>query len=218
MYVEFYSNTDILQSAIQSVSEIQVDIQDLAVSPDVPLRVICTANSEQLDTFQAELASDPTVEDAICLDASGGRRLYRIIATPDTTSQKAYETAIELDGIYLNSRSTTDGWYNKMNFPGRESFRQFQTRVGEFGMDVEPTVMKDGKFLLSNEGFGLTPKQKEILAEAIKTGYFEIPRAASLSDVADRVDVSQQAASERLRRGMRTVAEKSVADHFNDTI
>jgi predicted DNA binding protein len=37
---------------------------------------------------------------------------------------------------------------------------------------------------------------------AAKQGYYQIPRETTVADIADALDISTQAASERLRRGM----------------
>jgi predicted DNA binding protein len=41
-------------------------------------------------------------------------------------------------------------------------------------------------------------------------GYFEIPREASTSDIGDRLGISAQAVSERLRRGHRKLVTSTV--------
>ncbi|WP_263654245.1 helix-turn-helix domain-containing protein [Halomicrobium urmianum] len=40
---------------------------------------------------------------------------------------------------------------------------------------------------------------------AYHAGYFEVPRATTLADVADDLDISRNAASARLRRGHRNL-------------
>jgi predicted DNA binding protein len=47
----------------------------------------------------------------------------------------------------------------------------------------------------------LTARQRETLRLAHERGYFEIPREVTLDDLADELGVSNQAVSERLRRG-----------------
>lgn len=47
---------------------------------------------------------------------------------------------------------------------------------------------------------GLTTRQRETLRLAADRCYFEIPRRATLADLADELGVSDQAISERLRR------------------
>ncbi|SDJ89804.1 Predicted DNA binding protein, contains HTH domain [Halovenus aranensis] len=214
MYVEFYNTSDVLQETLKSFPETRVDIRDLATSANTSLRLICVVRGTNLADFVETAAHDKMVEKVVTLSDEGNGGLVRLTLVPETVDQKVYETAVELDGLYLNARNTDHGWYVKMNFPDKHAFRAFQSRSEEYGMDIQPTVVRDRQFFLSEEAFGLTRKQQEVLAEAIKSGYFEVPRRASLSDVSDRVGISDQAASERIRRGMKTLAENGVTDYF----
>jgi hypothetical protein len=216
MYVEFYSDFDILEPTLRRTAEVTVDVRNVANCETVPLRLVCVVQSRSLDGFERAVAEDETIAEAECLSATEQRGLYRLTAVADTVAERGYERAVEVGGIYLASRNSDEGWYNKMNFPDRESFRRYQATLTDHGVDVQPTVIRDRAFFLSQEAFGLTPKQQAVLAEAIKVGYFEVPRRASLSDVAERLGISDQAASERLRRGMKTVAENCVAEFFDE--
>ncbi len=53
--------------------------------------------------------------------------------------------------------------------------------------------------------WGLTPKQLDAIRTARRHGYFEQPRHADASDVADALNISKSAFLERLRRAERTV-------------
>jgi hypothetical protein len=48
--------------------------------------------------------------------------------------------------------------------------------------------------------FGLTPKQREALVTALDAGFYNIPPNATMDEVAQAIDISQQAMSKRLRR------------------
>jgi predicted DNA binding protein len=56
----------------------------------------------------------------------------------------------------------------------------------------------------------LTDEQREVLQVAHDLGYFDVPRSATLADVAAELGISSQAASERLRRGHRQL----IAQHL----
>jgi predicted DNA binding protein len=45
---------------------------------------------------------------------------------------------------------------------------------------------------------------------AFETGYWKIPRESHLEDIADRIGISDQAISERLRRGCSSLVEAYV--------
>lgn len=60
-------------------------------------------------------------------------------------------------------------------------------------------------------GFGLTPSQQEALAVALEQGYFDVPRTTTLVEIAERLGVSDQAVSERLRRGEKHLLRRALS-------
>ncbi|MEF8772086.1 helix-turn-helix domain-containing protein [Halodesulfurarchaeum sp.] len=54
---------------------------------------------------------------------------------------------------------------------------------------------------------GLTARQEEVFEAAHRAGYFEIPREATVRDVAERTSVNKSTASETLRRAVRNLVE-----------
>ena len=48
------------------------------------------------------------------------------------------------------------------------------------------------------------------VADGREVGYFDVPREAKLGDIADRLDVSHQALSERLRRGHANLVQETI--------
>lgn len=60
---------------------------------------------------------------------------------------------------------------------------------------------------------GVSEKQHEALRAAYETGYFDVPRQASLRDVADSLDISRSALAERLHRGQAHVLEHYFSDN-----
>jgi predicted DNA binding protein len=58
--------------------------------------------------------------------------------------------------------------------------------------------------------YGLSEGQYNALTTAATYGYYDIPRDADLQAVAEELDVSHQALSERLRRGMLALIEDTL--------
>jgi predicted DNA binding protein len=61
----------------------------------------------------------------------------------------------------------------------------------------------------------LTDRQFEALSIAVASGYFEVPREATLADMADAMAVGKSTAGEHLRRALGRVCE-FVVEHAND--
>ena len=59
-------------------------------------------------------------------------------------------------------------------------------------------------------GFGLTDTQYEALLTATEAGYFSVPRDTKLEEIADELDVSEQTASEHIRKGTEKVVRTAL--------
>jgi predicted DNA binding protein len=217
MYVEYYHESEILYETLEAVSDIHVEVRNLGKGKETALRAIVSVTGEAMEQFHNHALQDPSIESLKLLEDGEFRRLYSMEAIPGTVNETAYETAVDSGGMYLQSRTGEDGWYTTMNYPDQESFQQYQRRISEEGIEIEPTVVRAGKYLISGGAFDLTNKQEVVLAEAVNAGYFEIPRQGSLAEVADELDISEQAASERLRRAMNALAQAAITDCFEDS-
>ncbi len=67
----------------------------------------------------------------------------------------------------------------------------------------------------SGPDFGLTPVQRETLLLAVDRGYYAIPRECTTLELAEELDISDQAVTERLRRAIVTVVKNTV--QFSDS-
>lgn len=58
----------------------------------------------------------------------------------------------------------------------------------------------------------LTDRQREVLLAAVDLGYYDVPRRATLTEVADHVGIAKSTCSETLQRVQRTVIREFVDD------
>ena len=58
--------------------------------------------------------------------------------------------------------------------------------------------------------YGVTQPQRETLMRAVQRGYYSIPRQMSTQDLAEDLDISDQAVTERLRRAIVTLTENTL--------
>ncbi len=59
---------------------------------------------------------------------------------------------------------------------------------------------------------GLTTEQREALAVAYRNGYFAVPRETTTAALAEKLGISGQAVSERLRRGYTRLVDATFDD------
>ena len=112
--------------------------------------------------------------------------------------------------VYLIRGHDDDEWAVQARFPDRSSLLTFREDLVADGFDVEVKRMREDEDEASTQ-FGVTDPQREVLLLALERGYYTVPRNASLSDLAADLDISSQAASERLRRGTQTLVANTLA-------
>ena len=91
----------------------------------------------------------------------------------------------------------------------RAEFEAFGDRLDASGMryELQSVVHRD-----ESSGGPLTDRQLECLTVAWRMGYFEVPRDASLAEVADALDVDTSTVSETVRRGTARVLEQFLSE------
>lgn len=109
-------------------------------------------------------------------------------------------------------------WNLKLRFADSDRVSEFHRHCRERGVSLTlRRVRTDAQSATgTGTGAGLTGKQCETLVEAYSSGYFDVPRKASLVDLAEQLAVSDNAVSERLRRGTRKLVESVLIDSGDD--
>ena len=198
----------VLYETVTSVPDVRIEIESLdGLDPQHPSAVMW-ANGENLDEFDDVIRADETATDLRLLDELDGRRLYRFQFTDDV-GVVFYPAYLGL-GASLLTLSCQDGdWSVRMRFPNRKALSEFR----RFCAENDVTFRLDRLYDEPDESNDpLTDRQREAVAAAFNAGYFEVPRGVPLQAVADELGVSQQAASERLRRAMHHLAAEVVEE------
>ncbi|MFC4989205.1 helix-turn-helix domain-containing protein [Saliphagus infecundisoli] len=161
-----------------------------------------------LETIDAALAADGSV-DSFERRSRSDQTLYDVAFDPPARDR--LEAVLAGEGTVLEATAAGGRWHLELRFPDRETLSRSHDRLAERGM--EATI---GRIANVTDGSGagragtesrLTPEQEEALSAAFEHGYFEIPRAISMEDLAARLGISHQALSERLRRAYGTLVE-----------
>ena len=211
LIVEFRIDSPILRDAVSSVPGLAVVVEQLYVTEDDEIRLLFWAEDGDYAAFEAALDADPTATNRKVLAATESRRLYRVDLTEYGRQRTAYPGWGDLDIVPLHLHLDDDEWDARMQIPDRETLARYRKRCEELGLSFELESIYE---VADGPGEGadatLSSSQREAIEIALEAGYFEVPREATLAEVADELDISSQALSERLRRGMRALAERAV--------
>jgi predicted DNA binding protein len=145
--------------------------------------------------FADELDADPTVEAATRLDDGSEPALFRITVPAGSVT---YDAWLRRGGVLENATVSADGWRLCLWFERQPALGAYYDECRDRGLAVDIRHITG----TAPSGGPLTECQRELLAAAHEAGYFAIPRETELGAVAERVGISTQAASERLRRGL----------------
>ena len=196
-----------LRESLQAVPDLAVESQRVVEKGETLVMPLMWVRGADGETVQAALADDSSVHSASRIASYENESLYHM------EWKRGVELAVQImtegESVILDLYGTSDGWRLRSMFPDRDTL----SRTVEFcknnglGFDVrrvrEMNVVPSGRW-------GLTDEQYEALRVAWDAGYFGVPREADLGDVADRLDISHQALSERLRRGHTNLIKETI--------
>jgi predicted DNA binding protein len=148
----------------------------------------------------------PGVEDVAVISDTGDEVVVRL--SWDETLPDLLACIREHDGTVLSATARNDDWTFELRFTSRGAASEFYTRYDDttYPLTIRRMNQPGNAHRMRN---GLTPEQRAALSVAIEAGYFEVPRQTTLIEIADELDISDTAVSQRLRRGLATVLGES---------
>lgn len=151
------------------------------------------------DGFAEMVRSQSDVRELLALDRVGESGLYRI--EWEEPPMDLIEGIAEADGVVLEAHGRDD-WTFRVRFPDHDDLSAFHDYVTERNVSVHidrTYTLAEATDLVCR--FGLSQEQRDALLLALQHGYFETPRETGLDALADELDISRQALSNRIRRG-----------------
>jgi hypothetical protein len=208
------------------VAEITVDLFDLPLSEllsdasrgKVVFETVVPTGEEHLpfvwshsrgdNGFERQVRDSELVDEVVPLDSVDEYTLYRV--SWERSLGEFFDALADTNGALL-SASGTDQWRFRLRFAEHHELARFHARCRAQGMPIQlervSTVAGDYH---ASETPGLTHKQRDALLIALEQGYFSIPRQTSMAEIATQLGISEQSASERIRRGTETLLQTSL--------
>lgn len=197
--------------ALATVPGVEFDLErEFSTGSPTPIVFMwARASPDELDRFEAALDADATVSDVNRLSDRTDERLYRMALTGEAPVTTA-PVWVELGAARLAMRYFDGHWRARMRFPDRETLSEFRAFCEEEDLGFRLYRLCEDEGREEHPGDGLTDCQREALRLAADWGYFDLPRRTSLADLAAELDISDQAVSERLRRGCARLIRRHV--------
>lgn len=216
MIAEFQFETAVAHPVLEGEPAETADISALDATGAVPLCAALWVVETGADDLQQALTERDVVRTAT--EVAAGRRsgLYRVRYGRAFDGVDVYRAAVEHDGVFVAGRAGPSAWTLRLQFPDHDAAAAFQDQCAAAGVDGSVDAVHERDVPPRAARFRLTEPQRRALAVAAEQGYFEVPRQTSLAGLAEELDVSSQATSERVRRGLDSLVGQALLSPDGD--
>lgn len=199
MLVELRLDSPLLRDALGNAPGVSIGHEEQYLTDD-GINYLFWAEGGDFTAFEDGLDADRTVTNVAQLAETEAGRLYRVTFTDHGEEFATFPAWGDLDISILDSTGTHEGWKVRMRMPDRDALREFRGICADRSVPLELVSILEERRAGATD-VGLTAEQREALTVARELGYFDVPRRTSMTEIADRLGISSQAVSERIRRG-----------------
>jgi predicted DNA binding protein len=185
-----------LHQALSSAPETVVEIERLVVTTEDRIMPYFWVTGDNLERFEAAFDADPTVTRTERVDETDDAVLYRAEWTEDIeTIVYAY---VAMGATILEATGTSERWEITMRFDDENTVSEFHEYCRENDVSFELERLYEQAQPMASSQYGLTPTQRETLVAAYESGLFDVPQRTTMGELADELEITQQALSKRL--------------------
>jgi predicted DNA binding protein len=142
----------------------------------------------------------PTVNSVTEVDVFDDRTLFRL--DWDASRDHLFRCILSQDGQILGATGSSEGWDFEVRFTHRDALSQFQSCCADAQISMEIISVYNPTDPGGGPWYGLSERQREAILLAVQLGYYDIPRGCTTAELADELEISDQAVTERLRRAI----------------
>jgi predicted DNA binding protein len=191
-----------LSELLRELPDVRLQLERVvpAGNRTIPLIWIPAADPEPAEQ---QLRDHRLIKSITRLDTFEDRALYRIdwAEEPDSVfTEIRTQRAVLLDAVGVG-----ESWEFELRFPTHNALSEFYANCKETGISLTIDRIYRPSDTESSTRYGLTDIQYDTLFQALKQGYFNIPREIETAELASQYSISDQAVTEQLRRGMTNV-------------
>lgn len=197
----------VLEETLTTLQEVEFECEQVITSGDEAVMPLLWVRGAEENEVEQALEDDPTVDNVDLLTSLGDEQLYRMDWIGKV--QLVLQILTNSKATIMDAHGSNEQWYLRVLYPSRDALSQTTEFGEEHGLTftIETIREMDG----DPEGrYGLTSAQHEALAQAVKSGYYQVPRENNLEEIAADLDISHQALSERMRRATQALIEDTI--------
>lgn len=197
-----------LAHTFEEIPDLHVEIERFAAQDPDSVMPFVWVTTDDFEAFETAVDEDPSVESCSQLAGCTDEQLYRMDWVAD--AELAIHLLIEKNAAITTAQTAGESWEFQVMCPEHDTLSAVYDFCEENGLEltVDSIYELDGK---DGSAHGLSESQHTSLMKAKEMGYYDVPRGISLTELADELDVSHQALSEKLRRGHSNLIDRALS-------
>lgn len=202
----------VLADTLEPLSECRIRVEENAFGTD-DSGLYVWIDHHEANELRDVLAADDSITEYELLKQRDGEWLVELGLTDAFLFPRS--VIRKQDGTVLQAFAADGYWKLHTRFPTRSALSTVADAFDRFEITVFYESITESSATAGTED--LTDKQRETLQKAIEMGYYEIPREATIEDLAAEFGVSHQSISERLRRAQQCIAKRQLRSQIPDS-
>ncbi|WP_101294747.1 helix-turn-helix domain-containing protein [Halegenticoccus soli] len=198
-----------LGRALKRDSEMEIELERTVPTRKERMPFFFVWNCGDYESFEREAREEPEIEDLTAVERFEDGVLYRV--KWDRRVDEFVRAIARAGATIVEAVGNDEAWRFELRFPEYGNVSRFQSELREQEIDVRVDRITTELDADPAESYGLTEPQREALLAAFRRGYFDEPRAVSLSDLAAELGISSAAATGRMRRATRSLVANTLA-------
>lgn len=196
-----------LGHALTTAPEMAVQADRLASHSTLEVLPFLWVSGGDFERFERAFEDDPSVEKVTIAEETASEVLYRFKWDDEFCS--LINEVVDHHAAIMEAKARAGNWRLKLRFTEESEVSSFQEHFQEtertFSVNhlYHPTGPRQREF-------GLTTEQYETLVVAAREGYFDVPRDSSVETLGERLGVSANSVSQRLRRGTEALVRNTL--------
>lgn len=192
---------------LEQLPGVRIELEQLVPLQNsiIPLFWVSEGDPAEIESI---LRQSPLTEAVDYLADDGQRKLFRV--TWNRAVDGLVKPLIDTNAKVLDAENVGDGWEFRIQFPSHDALSTFRDYCESEGVPLMLRRLYNPQY--PSEGQALTKEQHEAILAAYEQGYFDVPRGTTVSELARRFDISDNAFSQRLRRGLGTLVRETMVE------
>ncbi|OYR58120.1 hypothetical protein DJ71_25890 [Halorubrum sp. E3] len=200
---------DLPLTGVAAALDTVLHVEDVITVSNGPPAVVFSARDTDPKRFETCLDECASLANYVSLKSEHSKSQYRVALDKSGVDVDLYQQLVDFPTHPIEATVTERKWRVRSQFADRAD-------LASFWEACEPTSIGFHLVRLSRpnvddvDDYGLTEPQHEAVLVAFEMGYYGVPREATLADIAEELDTTTSALSERLRRGHHQLIERTI--------